>query len=195
MRSDPRTSGRTSRGWMAGEVAAGGRAVTAAVSQAGTALKLGWRGQRGGKKKKKKKKKGEIPGPGSARGWRTRSGRREVFPKTGASLNAAAVVWLSSRAVSIIGAHRLPRGSLIRLKGSGLWLAIPTPAAGTRGVGRARSHRRLGAATGLRLRFVFRRGRPSLLVADDARVNVRGLATAKRGRRRRDGMLTGAGPW
>ena len=38
----------------------------------------------------------------------------------------------------------------------------------------------------------LRRGRPSLLVADDARVNARGLATAKRGRRRRDGMLTGA---
>jgi hypothetical protein len=44
----------------------------------------------------------------------------------------------------------------------------------------------------MRLRFVLRRGRPSLLVADDARVNARGLAAAKRGRRRRDGMLTGA---
>ena len=44
----------------------------------------------------------------------------------------------------------------------------------------------------MRLRFVYRRGRPSLLVADDARVNARGLAAAKRGRRRRDGMLTGA---
>jgi hypothetical protein len=44
----------------------------------------------------------------------------------------------------------------------------------------------------MRLRFVFRRGRPSLLVADDAQINARGLAMAKRGRRRRDGMLTGA---
>jgi hypothetical protein len=44
----------------------------------------------------------------------------------------------------------------------------------------------------MRLRFVFRRGRPSLLVADDARIDARGLAAVKRGRRRQDGMLTGA---
>ena len=44
----------------------------------------------------------------------------------------------------------------------------------------------------MRLRFVYRRRGPSLLVADDARVSARGLAAAKRGRRRRDGILTGA---
>jgi hypothetical protein len=56
---------------------------------------------------------------------------------------------------------------------------IPTAEAGTRGLGRARITP-LGweRRTGMRLRFVFRRGRPSLLVADDARVNARGLATS-----------------
>lgn len=44
----------------------------------------------------------------------------------------------------------------------------------------------------MRLRFVYRRNGPSLLVADDARLNSRGLAAAKGGRRRRDGVLTGA---
>ena len=89
-------------------------------------------------------------------------------------------------------ADAFDRGVLIRSK-HGLWLAIPTAEAGTRGLGRARItpggwERR----TGMRPRFVFRRGRPSLLVADDARINARGLATAKRGRRPQDGMLTGA---
>ena len=46
--------------------------------------------------------------------------------------------------------------------------------------------------TGMRLRFVYPPRGPSLLVADDARINTRGLAVASRGRRRRDGMLTGA---
>jgi hypothetical protein len=44
----------------------------------------------------------------------------------------------------------------------------------------------------MRLRFVYRRNGPSLLVADDARLNRRGLAASKGGRRRRDGILTGA---
>ena len=33
--------------------------------------------------------------------------------------------------------------------------------------------------------------RSALLVAENARVNARGLAAAKRGRRRQDGLLTG----
>ena len=44
----------------------------------------------------------------------------------------------------------------------------------------------------MRLRFIYRRNGPSLLVADDARLNSRGLAASKGGRRRRDGTLTGA---
>ena len=95
---------------MAAEIAAGERAVTAAVREAGAGLKLGWRGQ--------------ITGAGLGARL-ANSIRSEVFPKAGASLNAAAVVW--SKAPVIIGAH--DAGPLIRAK-NGLWLAIPTPAAG-----------------------------------------------------------------
>ena len=81
---------------------------------------------------------------------------------------------------------------LIRGK-DGLWLAIPLPAAGLTGLGRQRiTPWRWEQRTGMRLRFVYRRNGPSLLVADDARLSSRGLAAAKGGRRRRDGILTGA---
>jgi hypothetical protein len=155
------------------EIAAAEKAVTLGVTRTGEALKAAWRAQ--------------VTGAGLGRRL-ANAIRANRYPRTGASISAASLVW--SRAAEITDAF--DRGVLIRSK-QGLWLAIPTAEAGTRGVGRARItpggwERR----TGLRLRFVFRRGRPSLLVADDARVNARGLAAAKRGRRRRDGMLTGA---
>ncbi len=88
--------------------------------------------------------------------------------------------------------HAFDGGVLIRGK-DGLWLAIPLPTAGLTGLGRQRiTPRRWELRTGMRLRFVYRRNGPSLLVADDARLNSRGLAAAKGGRRRRDGVLTGA---
>jgi hypothetical protein len=95
---------------MATEIAAGERAVTAAMRQAGTGLKGAWRGQ--------------IIGAGLGARL-ANSIRSEVFPKAGASLNAAAVIW--SKAPVIVGAH--DAGPLIRSK-TGFWLAIPTPAAG-----------------------------------------------------------------
>ena len=68
-----------------------------------------------------------------------------------------------------------------------------TPAAGVTGLGRQRiTPWRWEQRTGMRLRFVYRRNGPSLLVADDARLTSRGLAAAKGGRRGRDGILTGA---
>ena len=132
-----------------------------------------------------------MAGAGDRRRPRPAAGERDPgqpLPAIGESISAALLVF--SRAAEITDVF--DRGVLIRSR-HGLWLAIPTAEAGTRGVGRARItpggwERR----TGMRLRFVLRRGRPSLLVADDARVNARGLAAAKRGRRRRDGMLTGA---
>ena len=95
---------------MAADIAAGERAVTAAMRDAGTGLK--------------------FAGRGADRRRRTRVAARQldpvqVFPKAGASLNAAALVW--SKAPVIIGAH--DTGPLIRSK-RGFWLAIPTPAAG-----------------------------------------------------------------
>jgi hypothetical protein len=95
---------------MAAEVAAGERAVTAAMREAGTGLKSAWRLQ--------------ITGAGL--GTRlARTIRSEQFPKGKPSLSAAALVW--SKAPVIVGAH--DTGPLIRSK-DGFWLAIPLPAAG-----------------------------------------------------------------
>jgi hypothetical protein len=44
--------------------------------------------------------------------------------------------------------------------------------------------------TGMRLRFVYRRGGPSLLVADNARLTKRGLARANTGRTRSGATYT-----
>ena len=142
---------------MAAEIAAGERAVTAAVREAGTGLKLAWRGQ--------------ITGAGLGARL-ANSIRSEVFPKAGASLNAAAVVW--SKAPVIVGAH--DAGPLIRSK-NGFWLAIPTPAAGKALGGRRITPAAWERKTGLRLRFVYRRTGPSLLVA--TRGSTRGLAASR----------------
>ena len=144
---------------MAAEIAAGERAVSAAMREAGTGLKLAWRGQ--------------ITGAGLGPRL-ANSIRSEVFPKAGTSLNAAAVVW--SKAPVIVGAH--DAGPLIRSK-SGLWLAIPTPAAGRALGGRRITPGAWERKTGLRLRFVYRRTGPSLLVAE-GRLNTKGQAVASR---------------
>jgi hypothetical protein len=148
-------------------------AVTRGVFAAGRGLRDDWRGQ--------------VRGAGL--GSRLANTVRQAdFPRSGASLRAASLVW--TKAPDIL--HAFDGGVLIRGK-DGLWLAIPLPAAGITGLGRQRiTPWRWEQRTGLRLRFVYRRNGPSLLVADDARLNSRGLAAAKGGRRRRDGILTGA---
>jgi len=154
-------------------IAEGKSAVTRGVAAAGAGLQADWRAQ--------------IAAAGL--GLRlARTIRREVYPQSGTSLRAAALVW--SKASEIVDAF--DRGALIR-SADGFWLAIPLAAAGARGAGGKRiTPGGWEQRTGRRLRFVYRRGRPSLLVADDARLNSRGLAASKGGRRRRDGTLTGA---
>jgi hypothetical protein len=155
------------------EIAAAEKAVTAGVTRTGETLKAAWRAQ--------------VTGAGLGRRL-ANAIRANRYPRSGESISAASLVY--SRAPEITDAF--DRGGLIRSK-HGLWLAIPTAEAGIRGLGRARiTPRGWERRPGMRLRFVFRRGRPSLLVADDARITARGLAAAKRGRRRQDGMLTGA---
>jgi hypothetical protein len=144
---------------MEAEIAAGERAVSAAIRQSALSLKTDWRGQ--------------ITGAGlGARLARTI--RSEDYPKGRPSLNAAALVW--SNAPLIVGAH--DTGPLIRSK-SGLWLAIPTAAAGksTRGgrITPAEWERRRGTP----LRFIYRSRGPSLLVAE-GRLNSRGLGVTSR---------------
>jgi hypothetical protein len=153
---------------MQAEIAAGERAVSAAIREAGTGLKTAWRAQ--------------ITGAGlGARLAHTI--RSEQFPKAEPSLNAAAVIW--SNAPVIIGAH--DTGPLIRSK-SGFWLAIPTAAAGKSTLGGRISPGEWERRTGLRLRFVYRRRGPSLLVAE-GRLNTKGRAVASRSKTGR-GLVT-----
>ena len=149
------------------------RAVTRGIAVAGEGLQSDWRAQ--------------IATSGlGARLARTI--RRKLYPETGVSLRAASLVW--SNASRIVGAF--DRGVLIRSK-DGFYLAIPTAAAGSRGLGNTRiTPGRWEQRTGQRLRFVYRRRGPSLLVADNARLTSTGRAAPKRGRRRADGILTGA---
>ena len=144
---------------MAAEVKAGEKAVTAAMREAGTGLKTAWRSQ--------------ITGAGLGRRL-ANSIRSQTYPKTGESLNAAALVW--SKAPVIVGAH--DTGPLIRSK-DGFWLAIPTEAAGRGLRGGKITPGEWERRRGLRLRFVYRRHGPSLLVAE-GRLNSRGLGVASR---------------
>jgi len=141
------------------EVKAGERAVKAAMTEAGGELKQVWRQQ--------------ITSAGL--GHRLpRTIRNRTYPQQGDSLDAAAFVW--SNAPEIIGAH--DRGVLIRSK-AGFWLAIPLPAAG-KGRGGARlTPGEWEKRRGMRLRFVYRRRGPSLLVAD-GRLSARGLGVPSR---------------
>lgn len=144
---------------MQAEIAAGERAVSAAMREAGTGLKTAWRTQ--------------VRGAGL--GHRLAGSiRSEVFPKARPSLSAAAVVW--SKAPVIIGAHNT--GPLIRSK-DGFWLAIPTAAAGKSLRGGRITPGEWERRSGLRLRFVYRRTGPSLLVAE-GRLNTKGRAVASR---------------
>jgi hypothetical protein len=144
---------------MAAEIKAGEKAVSAAMREAGTGLKSDWRAQ--------------ITGAGLGRRL-ANSIRSQTYPKAGNSLNAAALVW--SKAPEIIGAH--DTGQLIRSK-KGFWLAIPLPAAGKSTRGGRITPGEWERRRGLRLRFVYRRTGPSLLVAE-GRLNTKGQAVVSR---------------
>jgi hypothetical protein len=98
--------------------------------------------------------------------------RNATYPKAGDSLNATALVW--SKAPVIVGAHNA--GPLIRSR-DGFWRAIPTEAAGKSMRGGRITPGEWERRTGLRLRFVYRRRRPSLLVAE-GRLNTKDRALA-----------------
>ena len=145
---------------MAAEVAAGERAVSAAMAEKSNELKQRWRNQ--------------ITHAGLGKRL-AGSIRSQVYPKGKTSLNAAGLVW--SKAPEILRAH--DSGPLIRSR-DGFWLAIPLPAAGKGRGGCKITPHDWEQKTGLRLRFVYRRGKPGLLVADKARISKSGAAVASR---------------
>ncbi len=143
------------------------RAVTVGIRAATDGLKTELRGQ--------------ITGAGLgarlANTW-----RGEIYPKSGQSIGAAGYVW--SKAPGLVRLYA--QGAIIRSK-RGLFLAIPTAAAGRFGDARQKITPGVWERIhGMRLRFVYRRGSPSLLVADNARLTKRGRAAANIGRRRGD---------
>ena len=144
---------------MRAEVAAGQKAVSTTMAQAGAGLKSAWRTQ--------------ITGAGLGQRL-ANTIRQQVYPKGRNSLDAAALVW--SNAPVIIGAH--DTGPLIR-SGNGFWLAIPTPTAGKSTKGGRITPGEWERRTGLRLRFIYRRRGPSLLVAE-GRLNSKGRAVASK---------------
>jgi hypothetical protein len=146
------------------EMRAAARAVTAGVREATEGLKTELRRQI------------TSAGLGTrlANTW-----RGEVYPEGQPSIGAAGVVW--SKVPRLVRLYA--EGAVIR-SNQGLFLAIPTPAAGK--YGDARQKITPGAwerIHGMRLSFVYRRGSPSLLVADNARLSKRGRAAANIWRR------------
>ena len=137
------------------EIAAGERAVTSAVRAATLGAQADMRGQ--------------VRSAGlGARLPKTI--RTKFYPSSGNSLGAAGLVF--TKAPQILNAFE--RGVTIR-SADGFFLAIPTPSAPKRGIGGKRINPsnfpeyRLG-----QLRFVYRRGKASLLVVDNARIGKTG---------------------
>lgn len=159
---------------MAAEIQAAERAVTSAVRAAADGLKTELRAQ--------------ITGAGLGRRL-ANTWRSETYPKGGISVSAAGLVW--SKAPGIVRIYE--EGATIRST-KGLFLAVPTPAAGRYGDGGKKItpagwERRVG----IRLRFIYRRAAPSLLVADNARLSKSGRAAANLGRRQGAAFLRTAG--
>lgn len=125
-----------------------------------------------------------VPGKnGPSRLWRAWASN--VFPKAGLSDNPAGSIYVrgGERSQGAMRAHT--EGARIVGKQS-QWLAIPLPAAGSRMTGKGRATltpREWERRTGQKLRFVFRRGKTSMLVADDVRVSSRGVARVRRGKK------------
>ena len=141
---------------MAEEIKEAEDAVTAAMRQAADGLKADLRSQV------------TEAGMGQrlANTWRA-----ELYPKGQKSIKAAGFVF--TRAPTIIRAF--DQGAVIKSR-HGFWLAIPTPAAGTGARGKRMTPGLWEQMHGARLRFIYRRGAPSLLVADNMRAR-----TGKRG--------------
>jgi len=99
-----------------------------------------------------------------------RAWNSSAYPEKGPAQNPVGTVWLKGRARTQGAVQFWTTPGAIRNKGAtgGKYLAVPLPAAGSRGRGRSLSPVEWEARHNQELRFVARRGRPPLLVADNA---------------------------
>jgi len=109
-----------------------------------------------------------------------------VYPKAGLAEAPTATIYPKGKTRTLGAILAYSQGA--KIKGTrGQFLAIPLPAAGQKRIGRSGAPLTPGEwerRTGLRLRFVYRRGRASLLVLDEAvlrgKRRVAGLNTERR---------------
>ena len=130
-----------------------GSAIRAAVTESTDAVKQDWRG--------------DVRSAGLGNRL-ANTIRAKVYPND-SPLRTAGLVW--TKAPKIIDAHE--RGVTIRATG-GKYLAIPTGAAPKKGTDGKRVTPKTMPASYGELRFVPRRGKPPLLVADNVRVSGAG---------------------
>lgn len=106
--------------------------------------------------------RGAVPG----RLWR--AWKSDVFPKgAGIARSPVGTVFVNGGARSRGAIDYFTKPGRITPR-SGRFLAVPTPAAGSRGRARDLTPEQWERRTGAKLRFVYRRGKPSLLVLDEA---------------------------
>lgn len=164
------------------EIRSAERAVTGGVREIGTLVKNAWRGQV----------------VSSGLGTRLANTiRQNNYPAAGESIGAASLVYArpnrkkSASAADVVDAF--DKGALIKSRDA-FWLAVPLPAAGP--VFGTNMRGRLTPAiweqrTGRQLKFVYRKGKPPLLVDEGKRLpgnelrssmSRRGFHTTKRAR-------------
>lgn len=103
-----------------------------------------------------------------------RAWQSSAYPSSGPARNPAGTIWLKGGARTRGAVRFWTEPGAIR--GSrGQYLAVPLPAAGSRGRARDLTPEEWERRTGLKLRFVPRLGRPPLLVLDNGRFGQRGV--------------------
>ena len=151
--------------YLKSEFATAERSVTLGVREATNGLKMAMRGQ----------VTSAGLGQRMANTW-----RGDIYPKGQNSIRPAGLVY--TRASKIM--EGFENAAVIRSK-NGWWLAIPTPNAPKRGIGGKRINpsnfpeHRYG-----KLRFVYRSGKPSMLVVDNARASYNRKSGELRGFRK-----------
>lgn len=96
----------------------------------------------------------------------TKTWRGDIYPKQGMSLRAAGVVY--TKAEKIMSGFE--ESQIIKGR-DGFWLAIPTQNAPKCVLGKRVTPGNLEKARGIRLRFVYRKHGPSLLVAENMKAS------------------------